>query len=46
VLLHELTHTKHLNHGEDFWNEFQRHEPHAKELRRLIRKQKPVLLPA
>lgn len=43
VLLHELTHTKHLNHGTDFWDEFQKHEPRAKYLRKLIREHKPVL---
>jgi predicted metal-dependent hydrolase len=43
VLLHELTHTKHLNHSEAFWNEFLRHEPRAKQYRKAIRTHKPVL---
>jgi hypothetical protein len=43
VLLHELVHTKHLNHGADFWDEFTRHEPAAKQLRKLTRQHKPVL---
>lgn len=43
VLLHELTHTKFLNHGADFWNEFLRHEPAAKRLRKQIRLHKPTL---
>lgn len=43
VLVHELTHTKHLNHGADFWDEFLRHEPYAKEYRLQIRKHKPIL---
>ena len=45
VLIHELTHTKHLNHGEDFWDEFMRHEPTAKSLRKLIKAHKPILEP-
>lgn len=43
VLLHELTHTKHLNHGSDFWDEFLKHEPRAKDLRKLTRLYKPIL---
>ena len=43
VLTHELVHTKHLNHGADFWDEFLKHEPHAKDLRKLIRQHKPIL---
>lgn len=43
VLLHELTHTKHLNHGADFWDEFLSHEPRAKEYRKQIKAHKPVL---
>jgi predicted metal-dependent hydrolase len=37
VLWHELTHTKHLHHGSDFWNELTHHVPTAKELRRQIK---------
>jgi len=37
VLWHELSHTKYLHHGEDFWGELLRHEPKAKELRREMR---------
>lgn len=43
VLLHELVHTKHLNHGPDFWDEFLRHEPRAKAHRKLIKTYKPIL---
>ncbi len=46
VLWHELTHTKHLNHGPDFWQEFLQHEPRAKLYRGRIRRCKPVLMPA
>ena len=43
VLIHELVHTKHLDHGPGFWNEFLKHEPRAKYLRTQIRKHQPIL---
>lgn len=43
VLLHELTHTKVLHHGADFWTEFDRHLPGAKKLRREIRAYRPAI---
>lgn len=43
VLAHELTHTKHLNHGPAFWNEFDRIHPNAKETRKLIHNYRPVI---
>jgi predicted metal-dependent hydrolase len=36
VLLHELTHTKVMRHGAPFWQELERHAPHAKRLRKEI----------
>jgi hypothetical protein len=46
VLIHELTHTKHLNHGADFWDEFTSHMPDAKALRTRIHARKPILQPS
>lgn len=45
VLLHELIHTKHMNHGDDFWQEFLIHDPAAKKLRKAIKVHKPILEP-
>lgn len=45
VLVHELTHTRVLHHGADFWEEFERHLPNARELRREIRQFQPVVAP-
>lgn len=44
VLLHELTHTKVMRHGAPFWKELERHVPRAKQLRKEISGQHPVLL--
>lgn len=46
VLLHELTHTKVMQHGAPFWQELERHAPHAKRLRKEIGGYHPVLAPA
>jgi hypothetical protein len=43
VLLHELTHTKALHHGPDFWQEFEKHLPHARALRREIKQYRPAV---
>ncbi len=43
VLLHELTHTKVMQHGSPFWQELERHAPHAKRLRKEIGGYRPVL---
>lgn len=43
VVLHELTHTRVLNHGPEFWLEFEKHLPEAKKLRREIKKYRPVV---
>lgn len=43
VLLHELVHTRHLNHGPEFWASFLACEPRAKDYRRQIRRHRPEL---
>lgn len=43
VVLHELTHTEHLHHGEDFWRTMNRLLPDVKDRRRLLRQQQPKL---
>lgn len=45
VLLHELTHTKHMEHGTAFWQELEKHLPNAKLLRNEINMYQPVLKP-
>lgn len=37
VLWHELSHTKHLDHSQQFWEELSRHAPAAKDFRRQLR---------
>lgn len=44
VLLHELAHTRVLQHGEPFWAEMQKTRPAAKQLRKAMRSYQPVLL--
>jgi predicted metal-dependent hydrolase len=41
VIIHELVHTKVLNHGKDFWHEMQRCLPNVAQLRKEIRQHKP-----
>ncbi len=43
VLLHELTHTKVMQHGAPFWKELERHVPRAKQLRKEISNHNPIL---
>ncbi|HSW99530.1 MAG TPA: SprT family zinc-dependent metalloprotease [Patescibacteria group bacterium] len=43
VLLHELTHTKVMQHGPPFWAEMERHVPNAKQLRKEIGEYHPIL---
>ena len=41
VILHELSHTRHMNHGEEFWAELASFVPHYKELRRKLKEHHP-----
>lgn len=41
VLLHELAHTKELNHGANFWTLLNRAIPHAKQMQKEIRAYRP-----
>lgn len=43
VLLHELIHTRHLNHSVSFWSEFERIYPGAKKTRKQIHNYRPVI---
>lgn len=45
VLLHELTHTRVMQHGKPFWDELEQHLPNAKSLREQISKHQPILTP-
>lgn len=41
VILHELCHTRHMNHGDDFWGLLGEYCPNYKELRRTLRQHNP-----
>ena len=43
VLLHELVHTKHKNHGKEFWAELDRLTGDAKKLRKEMRKYRLIV---
>jgi len=43
VLLHELTHTVHMNHGPHFWELLTTLEPRARDLSKQLRKHQPVV---
>ncbi len=44
VILHELTHTKHLNHGKDFWDMLESMQPKARENRRQLNNFAPIII--
>lgn len=43
VLLHELTHTHHMNHSKDFWDELSSHLPNARQLSRQLKSYSPYI---
>lgn len=43
VLLHELTHTRVMRHGQPFWAEMERLDSRTRQLRRRVRNYRPVL---
>lgn len=43
VLLHELAHTRHMNHSREFWSLLTRLEPRARELDQALRKAGPYV---
>jgi predicted metal-dependent hydrolase len=43
VILHELTHTQHMNHGPEFWQKLISMNPRARDLSRQLRKHQPVI---
>lgn len=45
VLVHELTHTKIMQHGAPFWREMERHMPRARQLRKQMSEYQPMLTP-
>ena len=44
VLIHELVHTEHLNHSEEFWNRFEEALPGAKKIRKELKTYKTSVI--
>ena len=45
VILHELVHTKHLNHSPEFWRALEELSPGARALQKKIKSHKPRVEP-
>jgi predicted metal-dependent hydrolase len=45
VIIHELIHTEHLNHSEDFWERFEKVLPDAKKRRKILKTYRTAILP-
>lgn len=43
VIMHELAHTRVMQHGRPFWDEMERHVPDAKHLRKRLSNYRPIL---
>lgn len=44
VIIHELTHTKHLNHSTDFWDSLETFKPQARQLKKQLNNYHPSII--